>query len=89
MSRKSGLGVLVNTLEWYLEKYNAQVSKQRFKTRTTFSTGNSAFMSWEMKVIHALQEHHYGLRQCTAPCVLLFMLCNGGRHAEAGAAQGV
>jgi len=86
MSCKSGLGVLVDVLEWYPEKYNAQVSEQWFKMRTTFNTGNSAFISWEMEVIHALQEHRCNLWQCPAPCVLLFMLCNGGRHAEAGAA---
>jgi len=35
----------------------------------------------ECEVIHAQKEHRRDLQQCTAPCMLLFILCNGGRKA--------
>jgi len=90
-SHKSGLGVLVNALERHLEKYNTQLSKQRFKTCMTSGAGNSSFISWESvrPFVHC--------RSIVATCssVPLPVCCcscsamEGGRHAEAGAARGV
>jgi len=86
--RKSGLGVLVDALEWHLEKYNAQLSKQRFKTCTTSGAGNSSFGSWES--VRPFVHCRSIIATCSSvPLPVCCCSCSameGGMHAEAGAA---